>query len=231
MDKIQVIENLLTYILLYSYLLPVIAYCICFKKVKDNSVCNILLGYGIALFLLNVFFNSFPKDQRKIYYFLFTLFEYSSFALIFYLRILNPKIKRFILTSSILFVCFQVYWYLFEHQKVFDTIPIGIATILIFIFIVTFFLQEFKLTHNNNLFHANYIFWISLGIMLYLGLTFFFNIMADQLSGSWITKYWDWTYVFDALKNALFAYAIFVAKDHVNNKNTNTTSLPYLDMV
>jgi len=220
----------LYYIFLYSFLLPVIVYVIFFKKVKKETVGNILVIYSVLFFLLNFIFDSIPKDYIKTYYFSYTFFEYLSFASLLFLKTEGKNFRRIILITSAIFIVFQIYYYIAGNQRVLDSVPIGIATILVFIFIINYFLQEFK-TVKDHFIYTNFMFWICVGIMVYLGLSFFFNIMADHLKDNNITKYWEITYIFDIVKNGLFGWGIIALTKQASPKSKKSTSLPYLDMV
>src|SRR5688572_19263408 len=104
------IESLYNFIFQYSFVLPVLIALFFYKKIRSEAVCTIIVFYCIIFFLLNFYFESFPKttSSRKIYYFSYTFFEYLTFASIFWLKIQNKIFKRFVLLSSLFFVGFQI---------------------------------------------------------------------------------------------------------------------------
>jgi hypothetical protein len=106
---------------------------------------------------------------------------------------------------------------------VLDSIPVGVETILIFLYIFYFLYQEFK--KENQLLIKNSMFWISMGIFFYLAGSFFFNILANHMSKAEIDEYWYYTYLFDIVKNILIAIGLFVYK-----QKNRTEPLPFLDM-
>jgi len=68
--------------------------------------------------------------------------------------------------------------------------------------------------------------------MIYLGGSFFFNILANHLDPKQLSEYWNLTFLADIFKNIFIAIAIFVYA--VNPKDTTkkqSSSIPYLDMI
>jgi hypothetical protein len=138
--------------------------------------------------------------------------------------------KKIILLISAIFICFQIFYYFLVPFKRLDTIPIGIESILIFVFIIYYFFEQFKIS-KDELIYLNYFFWVAIGIMIYLGTTFFFNILANHLDKQ-IRAYWFLSYSGDILKNCLFVVGILVyLKKGVRLPEKNSKSVPYLDMI
>lgn len=131
---------------------------------------------------------------------------------------------------SVFFICFQVFYYLVIPYKRLDTIPIGIESILIFVFIIYYFFEQFK-NVKDELIYINHFFWVAIGIMIYLGTTFFFNILANHFDSQEV-GYWFISYIGDILKNSLFVVGmiIYVTKRH-NIISDDNKKVPYLDMV
>jgi hypothetical protein len=71
-------------------------------------------------------------------------------------------------------------------------------------------------------------FWIIVGLMLYLGGSFFIYIFANQVESQVLDPYWFLTYLFYIIKNILFFIGImFYAKQ---SKNPHPAKLrPYLN--
>jgi len=111
-----------------------------------------------------------------------------------------------------------------------DTVPVGVETILIFIFIFLFFYEHFNDTKNEYIYH-NYCFSIAIGILIYLGGSFFLNILADLLGKAEAHKYWYLTYIAEIIKNILFSIAIIIYVRKPGKKESKTASIPYLDMI
>lgn len=100
-----------------------------------------------------------------------------------------------------------------------------------FVYIFIFFYQYFK--NSNVPIFTNYSFWVVTGILIYLGSTFFFNILADEIAPEQIESIWDLTFFGDIIKNILIAVAIIIYVKYPPRETPNqkSSSVPYLDMV
>jgi hypothetical protein len=174
-----------------------------------------------------------PKDKelRKLVQLCYTFLEYSLFAFIFWSNIKSSKFKNLIVIFSALFFAFQII-YFFESKLVrLDSIPIGIETILILICITYFFFETFKKTTNQYIYN-HYCFWLSVGILLYLGGSFFFYILINDLTEEQVDTFGDMTFIAEIIKNVLFGAAlIFYNKYPINTNPKKNESIPYLDMI
>ena len=111
-----------------------------------------------------------------------------------------------------------------------DSIPIGIESILIFIYIILFFYQNFRNNYDQFI-YDHHCFWLSIGIMIYLGGTFFFNILANYMQPKEVLPYWYLTHIADIIKNLFFCVAIIVySRGQLKEKLFHHSSVPYLDL-
>ncbi len=217
--------------LTYTYLLlPLFA--LIFKKNWKYPYILTLGIYGVVGFIfLNIFdAQDLPEGFKKIHAFAYTIFEYASFTLLIRLNIDSKRIKRFMDIMSALFLIFQVIFYMnFSVQKL-DSIPVGIETILVFIFIFLFFYESLK-NPKTLYIYSHHCFWVAVGILLYLGGAFFIYILANHIDFKELQKYWPLTYIAEILKNLLFIVSIFLYSP--KPKKTEFAAnphLPYLDM-
>ena len=189
----------------------------------------IIFSYGVVYFLLNIFYDQIVKKIGQIYYYSFyTFLESLSFSLILLYNIQNKKAKILILISQFLFGVFQIVFLLKATLKILDSVPIGIETILIYICIFYFFYERFQNAKSEYIYN-DHCFWISIGLMLYLGGSFFFYILADHMELNEAQKYWDVTFIIETVKNILFAVAILVYVKNKNKERIPNQNLPYLD--
>ena len=181
--------------------------------------------------LLLFFYNDIPKSLIKYYQCFYTFLEYAFFSYLLWINVQNKKLKRLIIYFSIGFFLFQ-FIYAFRSQKSgLDSIPIGIETILILAFIF-FFFYEFAQKESSNYIYNHYCFWISVGILIYLGGSFFFYILFNELSREQVVTFGNMTFVAEILKNFLFGFALIIyAKNPTNNNNIKHSNVPYLDMI
>jgi len=230
LDKIQIIEKLFNFIVTYSYLTLPLAFLLLGKH-KFRVVPTALAIYGVACFIFLRFYPDTPKSLHPYFQTLYTIFEYLVFTFIFWNNIENRKFKRFMAIASVAFAIFQVFYLLSGQIRRLDTVPIGIETILVFTYILYFFYESSKNVGNLYIYNQ-YAFWISVGILIYLGGSFFFFILIDHLSRDEVTTFGNMTYLAEAFKNLLFAVALFIYTRYpVGNHRHSSAAVPYLDMI
>ena len=214
----------------YSYLILPLAFLLFRSKLKDRIPVTLTL-YALMCFGYLMIYYETPKDIRKYIQAFYTFVEYSFFTYIFWLHIQKKAFKTLILIASVLFVAFQIFFVTTATFKRLDSIPIGIETILLFIYIFYFF-YEFSKYIKDTFIYNHYTFWIAVGIMIYLGGSFFFYILINSLTPDEIDKFGNMTFVAEIIKNLLFAFSIFIYKKHpVNKKHNHSKNIPNLDMI
>jgi len=223
--KIQVIEKLFLYILTYSYLLLPLTFFFFRSKRRDPFAIGI---YGILFFILLYLFEFIPKSYTQIYQTFYTFCEYSFFTYLLFQSIALKKLKIIILVFTVLFIGFLIYNYSISQRSKLDSIPVGIETILIFIYISFFFYQNFRNTSEEYI-YSQPCFWLSIGMLIYLGGTFFFNILVNYLDKTQ-RDYWFLTYIADLIKNLLFCVSIIVYARTPHKEKSPHKSVPYLDL-
>jgi hypothetical protein len=235
LDKIQTIEKLFYNIVTYSYLIFPLFY---FFSKEKKGLPLLLCIYGIAVCsYLNLF--DYLQDLRAyktmvVLQNLFTGFEYLIFTSIFFFTGGRKK-KNIILILSLVFISFLISLAIFNPTNlksspiILDTIPVSIETILIFIYIF-FFLYEYSKADLTESIFNNHLFWISVGLLLYLGGTFFFNILANQMSRAEFDNYWHYTYMAEIAKNILFLIALFKISKFKKKELIPQVRMPFLDI-
>lgn len=162
------------------------------------------------------------------YFSFYTFFEYSVFAFLFWYNIKQKTFRLLILVFSFLFLAFQFMYILTLKIQKLDSFAIGIEAILIFVYIFYFFYESSKNVIDNYIYN-HYCFWIAVGILLYLGGSFFFFILLDHLDKDQLRVFGNLTYVAEILKNVLFVFAIVIyLRKPV--ESIKPKSIPYLDM-
>ena len=218
------------YVVSFSYLLLPLAFFL--SKSKRSEIIPVSLSvYGIICSAFIFFFYDIDRDIQKYFQTSYTFFEYFVFTLIFWINIKQKKVRRLIAVASALFFVFQLFYLLSIKVKSLDTIPIGIETILILTYIIYFF-YEFSKDLRNFYIYNHYCFWISVGILIYLGGSFFFFILIEHLNKDQIAIFGNLTYLTEIVKNVLFTLAIFIYHRYrFENTKEKTSSVPYLDMI
>jgi len=187
--------------------------------------------YGLIFFFLLYFFYDIPKDYRKLYNSIYTFLEYGFFSWILYASFSKPLFKKIVVVSSILFSLFLVFNYFMIVSNRTDSVAIGIESILIFFFIFFFFYENLAYAKEDFV-YAHHCFWISVGILIYLGGSFFINILADSLSDAEFEKFWFLNFIADTIKTLFFSVAlVLLHKKGKNSQGAKTSAVPYLDMI
>lgn len=196
-----------------------------------------LVYYCLAIFLFLFVTEAIVTETAilfinpKIKFPLYTLLEYSFFSAMIYQQLKTKKLKWIIIALSIIFFLFQVVYYFTSapSKRTIDSVPIGFETILIFIFIFFFLYEEFNDVKGLPI-YENYFFWISVGLFIYLGGSFFIYLYSSTITRQELDKFWLFTYVVEIIKNILFISSIFVYSKNLKKTNGDQT-LPNLDFM
>lgn len=232
MDKIQIIEKLFYHIVTFSYLILPLTWLVSRNKKGTSLYIGV---YGLVVFiLLKEVFDYLPLKFQLIYLDLYTLLEYLFFTFLLLSNIQNKKLRRFPFIGSTLFIgflLFQIISQAFFGEKVqrLDSISVGIETILLFVFIFLFFYDHSK-NNRTGYIYNHYAFWLSVGILVYLGGSLFFNILANFMTSHEFYSYWHYTYIAEILKNILFSFGMVMIYRQQRNKPINEAHVPFLDM-
>ena len=203
-----------------------------FRKSKKEPFIILLVLYGVIFFLFLHYYYSLPKSFRKFQQAIYTLLEFCFFSYIIWYSIRNKKLQRVVSISTILFICFHVSYFVISKPQKLDSIPIGVETIIILFLAFLYFQQFFKYNLNNNIYEYP-SFWLVVGIIIYLGSSFFFNMLVNHISQEQFEKYWHYTYIPEILKNILFGFVIWGVffKNIVMKDSKQVKEVPYLDMI
>ena len=216
-------------ILIYSYLALPLCFLITKGKIKE-AVLLVLALYGVIFFCLLRFYSYVHQDIKIYYHSLYTFLEYSAFTFILWVNIKNKLFQKIIILITVLFIVFQLFYVTNTEVQKLDSIPIGIETILIFIYIFYFFYDYSKNVKDTFLYN-HYCFWLSVGILIYLGGSFFFYILANNLDDTEVKTFGQFTYIAEIIKNLLFCIAIFMYKKSPNKIHNHSKNIPNLDMI
>jgi hypothetical protein len=149
----------------------------------------------------------------KIKFPLYTLVEYSFFAVLIYQQLKLRSLKAIII-GLIIFIfsrLFIISWTIKSKNRF---IPIGFETILIFIFIFFFLYEEFK--DVKDCLSMKIIFDIDWVVHL-SGRIVFIYLYANTLEDPKLVKYW-FTYIVEIIKNILFISPFCVFEELKTNQ-------------
>lgn len=227
MDQIPYIEKLFFHTAQYIDLLPILLFLIFLNKNKhEQSLWFIFASCVFSLLIINII-DYFSASVQHYLTSLFTLTEFLLFSSFLHYNIIKKQVKLSLVIIVSLFVIFLLTYTFTDSFKTFDSIPIGIETILM-LFFSFYFLYEQMNNPKEPYIYNDFRFWIIFGFAIYLGGSFFIYIFADQIERSELKKFWFLTHVFYILKDIFFAIGIIVhskkSKARIQGKN-----IPFLD--
>ncbi len=216
----KTIENLFRYLHVGTDLLVILLFILFFKRIRQDKGLFYIGLYCVCDLVFNLINNYNPSKLNNYLSAFFTFFEYSLFTYFIYINLINKKIKTIIAVLSTGFVLFIIVFDFVTKFQGFDSIPIGIESILIIIFSFYFLFEQ--MNDLSNLFvYSRYQFWVVIGIMLYLAGSFFIYILASHIKSDLLGQYWFLTNAFYSIMTSFFAIAFFIRG---KNKNTNNNS-------
>ena len=183
--------------------------------------------YCLTSFSLLFSYDYLPNRFRDYYFVLYTLIEYLFFAFMISSGIINKKLKFLTYFLSVGFLLFHLVFGL-SHSRL-DSFSIAIETILLFIFIILFF-YDHSINNKQGYIYNHPVFWLSVGILFYLGGSFFFNILINYMTSDEVSNFWHYTYFAEILKNVLFVIAIFKTSHQTKINSLNRSQIPFLDI-
>ena len=229
--KIQTIEKLFfTYLLEYSYLFLLLAFL--FSKAKKVPNYFIIGIYGLIFFSLLHYYDLIPNAFLKRYQYIYTFLEYTFLTALMFIFIKNVSVRRFMIIMSALFIIFQIVHFQITKKQKLDSVVIAVETIIIFLFILLYLRQFFKDNVTNNIYEFP-SFWIVVGILIYLGFGFFFNILVNYIPQDQFDSYWHFTFIPEIIKNILFGMVVlgYPSPTIENNKKSIHLDIPNLDLI
>ena len=190
-----------------SGLLTVVVFLIFIKPLIKDRALLFLAAYSLLDLFLNYYTKNFNKTLSLYVWSTFTLVEYALFTYILWLNIKNKIFKKAILWISIAFISFTVIYNVKTNFKNIDSIPIGMETILIFIY--SFFYLYEQMNDATVLFiYSKYQFWVVIGFLIYLAGSFFIFIFANRVKD--VARYWYITNAFYVFMNLMFLIAFYI---------------------
>jgi hypothetical protein len=208
----KTIENLFTYIHFGTGILVVLLFVLFIRTLSRDKTLIALAIYSFCDILFNSIDAQLSDKWATILWSSFTFLEYFTFAYFLYFNIQTPNVKKMIVVSiGLFFVAILTYYSVTPLKNILDSIPIGVETILILIFLFYYLFEQ--MSDTTNLFIYNkYQFWIVIGIMIYLAGSFFIFIFASGLEKKVIDQFWFLTNVFYSIMNLMFTVAFILKK-------------------
>jgi hypothetical protein len=227
----KTIENLFTYTHYGTGVLVVLLFLLFVKTLSRDKTLIFLTFYSFCDLLFNCIDGYLLQNGAAILWASFTFLEYVTFGYFLYMHIRRPQVKKIVLVSiGVFFVTLIFYYAVVPISNRTDSIPIGIETILILIFLFYYLFEQ--MSDTTNLFIYNkYQFWIAIGIMIYLAGSFFIFIFTSGVEKKLIQQFWFLTNAFYSIMNVMIIIAFMLKKknDRVSNVNPHQKFSPYLN--
>lgn len=224
----KTIESLFYYLHYATDILIILLFLIFSAKIKGQRSLALIALYALSDLVLNVLSYYYKIDLGQYVWSTFTFFEYGIFTYIIWLNIKKRKFRRLMVVLSVFFVVFSTIYNIVTNFKNYDSIPIGIETILILVF-AFYYLYE-QMNDTNTLFIYNtYQFWLVIGFMIYLSGSFFVFIFANYATKKVVNQYWFLTNVFYSMMNILFAISLLVFAKKNKKVTKKHNFQPYLN--
>ena len=193
-----------------SEILVIIIFLVFIKHLLKERGLVFILIYTVIDLILNYYYRNI---NNKLYWYLwaaFTLIEYSVFTYFLWTNIKSKTFRSVILLASGCFLIFTVIYNIKTNFQSIDSIPIGIETILIFVY--SFYYLYEQMNDTSTLFvYSKYQFWVVIGFLIYLAGSFFIFIFSSKwTSVDFFAKYWYITNGFYAVMNVMFTIAFFM---------------------
>lgn len=153
------------------------------RLVKDKSIIFLSIYVFIEL-LLNFLHGKIDNQLLDYFWATFTPIEYLVFTYFLLSNISYRGFKKIIIFSSIFFVVFTIFYNIYADLHKIDSTPIGIESILIFIYSFFYFYEQMKDTSTLFIYNK-YHFWIVIGYLIYLSGSFLFSFSQT----SWMMNY------------------------------------------
>jgi hypothetical protein len=191
-----------------------------------------ILLYCSFFFVYNLLFDKLETTLgSRIYYFIYTVLEFSTFTFLILKAEQSYKFQVATKISWILFLLFCVSIMIIKGIERMDTYEIALETVIVLILIIYFFYLRFKQVDEQYL-YQNPHFWLMTGMLVYLGFTYFFNILVNHVDNEVIKNYYHYSYIGDIIKNALFAVALIqIPRQNTVEGHTRSFNAPNLDLI
>jgi hypothetical protein len=226
----------LEWIAYFFGLLPIMVFLFfLFFRKKFQIPLWVILLYSIYSFAndTKVVYDYLHDDTSVILLYIFTIIEYSLFALFIHRVLDNLLYRRALIICSVLFIAFCLFNILFQPKYRFDSLQTSIEALILLVFCILFLFEQIDKPEITFI-YASYKFWIITGILIYMALNLFLFGFAASLPKEIAQQYWFINNISNICKNIFFAIAIII---HVKtpkppisqNLSDQQDYLPYLN--
>jgi hypothetical protein len=164
--------------------------------------------------------SAYTRLTKQISYFyiysIFSIVEYTLFALFLYLSFKQKNFKLILLLGSVVFYILAISNVVHRNTtESFDSASASLEAILIIVYSIFFLFEQVK---DPSIFYVYYLkkFWIIIAFLLYFSSTLFLFLYATTFAKPEESTYWIINNIFDIIKNLLFLVS-FTMKDKKQN--------------
>ena len=176
--------KILLYIGLLAPLLPLLFFLLFKRKAKEKAVWVIF--FYVLYCAINEFVNLYLQQINSnwvLHFFnVFTIVEFSFISYYFLLIFKNETKTQNVI--KFLWIVFTIYVisniFLNKWPKVWDSIAIGVESLIVIILCVYYVFIQIKRTNPLTI-YTKFHFWVAVTFVVYFSGTFFLNIMAESM--------------------------------------------------
>ena len=190
-----------------------------FKRNSNEKTLRVIFFYIVYCIINEALGYYFHQIHRNtfILFDIFTVVEFSLFALFYYYALSEGFMKKAIFPIWLCFLIFaSIHLFLVNNLNTFDSITSGVETILIILLCIYYLVVQIK-GSNNLLVYSTTNFWTIITFLIYLCGTFFLYIMAENMidDRNFQRHYLIINSAFNVLKNILLSVAMLMKTNQV----------------
>lgn len=189
-----------------SGLLPIVFFLLFLRRNRRLILWVIFLYVLISLITDQVSLGLNSLKSRFYISSVFTIIEYSLFALFFYLNLKSAWLKRFLLAGTVVFMAFAFLSLFKDTAYNFDSLAASIESTLIISYCILLFYEQLTSLENTFIYSFKE-FWITIAILIYLATTLFLFISSFYISEEQRLGYWVINNTANIIKNILISVA------------------------
>lgn len=198
-----------------SGFLPIVFFLLFVNRNREKKLWVIFL-YAIISLITDYSYDLIAKKNEFYLFSFFTIIEFTLCSIFLYYNINSKFFKRIVLVLSFFFFCISFY-NLFQKQfEKLDSLTATVECILIILFSILFLYDQLKEPELIFIYTSKQ-FWIIVAFLLYLSSTLFLFMSADNLTKHEMSYYWSINFVFNIVKNILFALAFSLKKPNLTD--------------
>ena len=188
---------------------------------------RVIFLYCIVSFLTDNSYDFLKRWVSDFYtYSIFTIVEYTLFALFLYLCFKEKVFKSILLLCSLVFYGIAFYTLFSKRSAGFDSFSASLEAVFIIIYSILFLYEQIK---DPMVFYVYFSknFWIIIAFFIYFSSTLFLFIYAATFTTQEHQNYWGINFIFNILKNIFFSISFAMKK---NDKAHHPIESLYPDM-